>query len=59
MATVRMMIKKDDRPSDEQIKSLHSSKPEKITFDDESPELSDEILRQFKRVNPKKNAARM
>ena len=54
MAIVRMMLKYTDRPSEEQLKRLHeeiSKRP--IVFDEDSPEMTDEMLAKFKRVHCK------
>ena len=54
MATVRMMIKKTDKPSEEQLKSLCESNKKTICFDEDSPEMTPEMLTKFRRVNPKR-----
>lgn len=59
MAVVRMMIKKEDRPSEEQIRGIKESRPDEIIFDEDSPQLTDEMLSKFKRVNPKKQSVRV
>ena len=56
MGTVRMIVKDTDKLSAEEIKELHESKKEPITFDEDSPQMTAEMLAKFKRVNPKENA---
>ena len=53
MAVVRMMIKKTDQPSEEQLKNVKKEKKEPIVFDEDSPEMTPEMLSKFRRVNPK------
>ena len=52
MAIVRMMIKKTDKPSDEQMRAVREETEKPIVFDEESPEMTPEMLAKFKRVNP-------
>ena len=56
MATVRMMIKKTDKPSEEQLQSIREEKKRTIVFDEDSPEMTPEMLSQFKRVKPPRKA---
>ena len=53
MAIVRMMIKKTDKPSEEQLKSVLEEDRKPIVYDEDSPEMTPEKLSKFKRVNPK------
>ncbi len=53
MAIVRMMINKTDKPSEEQLKSVKEDSKKPIVFDEDSPEMTPEMLAKFKRVNPK------
>ena len=53
MATVRMLLKHTDRPSEEQLERLHESKDRPAYFDEDSPEMTEDMLAQFKRVLPK------
>ena len=55
MAIVRMMLKKTDKPSEEQIKSILEEDRKPIVFDDDSPEMTPEMLSKFKRVIPKES----
>lgn len=57
MATVRMLLKHTDQPSAEQMETLHEAKNRPIVFDEDSPEMTDEMLAQFKRVHPKEGVA--
>ena len=56
MATVRMMIKSTDRPSEEQLQRIREGAGRPIAFDGESPEMTEEMLAKFRRVSPKKEA---
>ena len=51
---VRRVIYEGQKPTPEQIERLRALKAENrpILYDDEFPELTDEELAQFKRVNP-------
>ena len=53
MAIVRMMIKKTEKPSEEQLKSVLEEDRKPIVYDEDSPEMTPEMLSKFKRVNPK------
>ena len=48
-----MMIKKKDKPSEEQLKSALEEDRKPIVYDEDSPEMTPEMLSKFKRVNPK------
>lgn len=53
---VRRVIYEGQKPTPEQIERLRALKAENrpIVFDEDCPELTDEQLKQFKRVNPKR-----
>ena len=42
------------KPTPEQIEEIQALKNRPIVFDDDCPELTDEQLKQFKRVNPRR-----
>ena len=52
----RRIIYKGQKPTPEQIERLRALKAENrpIVYDDEFPELTDEQLKQFRRVNPRR-----
>lgn len=54
MAIVRMIIKKTDKPSEEQLQSVRKDSRKTIVFDKDSPEMTVEMLARFKRVQPKR-----
>ena len=53
MAIVKMIIKKDDKPTDEQLKSIEEAKKQSISFDEDSPRMTEDMLKNFRRVFPK------
>ncbi|MBQ9438939.1 MAG: hypothetical protein IJU50_11495 [Lachnospiraceae bacterium] len=54
MAIVRMMLKYTDKPSEEQLEELRKGKIGRtIVFDEDSPEMTDEMLAKFRRVHRK------
>ena len=53
MAIVKMIIKKDDKPTDEQLRSLEEAKKQSISFDEDSPGMTEDMLKNFRRVFPK------
>ena len=57
MAIVRMMIKKTDKPSEEQLKRVLEEDRKPIVYDEDSPEMTPEMLSKFKRVNPRETVA--
>ena len=59
MAVVKMMIKNTDKPSKEQIKKMREAKNKPIVFDEDSPEMTESMLSNFKRVYPQKEAVKM
>ena len=50
---VRRVIYKGQKPTPEQIEEIKKLKDRPIIFDEDCPELTDEQLKQFKRVNPR------
>ena len=50
--TVRYTLKRGQPLTPEQIKRLDALKDRPIVFDEDCPEMTEEQLRQFKRVNP-------
>ena len=59
MAVVKMMIKNSDKPSKEQIQKMRESKDKPIVFDEDSPEMTESMLSNFKRVYPQKEAVKL
>ena len=55
MATVRMILNSKDKPSEAQLEALRKAKENPIIFDEDSPEMTPEMLKKFQRVYPKKN----
>lgn len=53
---VQRVIYEGQKPTPEQLERLRALKAENrpIVYDDEFPELTDEELKQFKRVNPRR-----
>ncbi|MBQ6006619.1 MAG: hypothetical protein IJT57_04290 [Selenomonadaceae bacterium] len=53
---VQRVIYKGQKPTPEQIERLRALKAENrpIVYDDEFPELTDEELKEFRRVNPRR-----
>ena len=51
---IRRVIHEGQKPTPEQIAEIRALKAENrpIVYDDEFPELTDEELKEFKRVNP-------
>ena len=54
MAIVRRVIYEGQKPTPEQLERLRALKAENrpIVYDDEFPKLTDDELKEFKRVNP-------
>lgn len=52
MATVRMMLSITDTPSEDQLQMLREASDRPIIYDEDSPEMTDEMLAKFKRVHP-------
>ena len=59
MAVVKMMIKKTDKPSKEQIQKMREAKNKPVVFDEDSPEMTEAMLSNFKRVYPPKEAVKL
>ena len=57
MATVRMLIRQGDEPSKEQLERLRDGAEREIVFDEDSPEMTREMLAKFRRVYPKQARA--
>ena len=53
----RRIIYEGQQPTPEQIERLRALKNRPIVFDEDCPELTEEQLRQFKRVNPRRKKA--
>lgn len=53
----RRIIYEGQKPTPEQIQRIRALKNRPIVFDEEFPEPTEEELKQFKRVNPKRKAA--
>ena len=53
---IRRVIYEGQKPTPEQIAEIRALKAENrpIVYDDEFPELTDEELKQFRRVNPRR-----
>ncbi|MBQ3434910.1 MAG: hypothetical protein II968_07525 [Selenomonadaceae bacterium] len=51
---VRRIIYKGQKPTPEQIEEIKALKDRPIVFDEDCPELTDEELKQFRRVNPRR-----
>ena len=51
MTIVRSTLKPDDKLTPEQIEMIEEAAKMPITFDEDSPELTDEQLAQFRRVS--------
>ena len=50
---VRYSITKDQKPSPEQIAEIRKAAKRPIVFDEDCPEMTEEQLKQFKRVHPR------
>ena len=50
---VYRIIYPGQKPTPEQIEEIRALKNRQIVFDEDCPELTDEELKQFKRVNPR------
>ncbi|MBD3878733.1 MAG: hypothetical protein IKI76_02005 [Selenomonadaceae bacterium] len=51
---VRRIIYEGQKPTPEQIEEIKALKDRPIVFDEDCPELTDEELKQFRRVNPRR-----
>ena len=54
---IREVLHKGDELSTEQIKRLDALKDRPIVFDEDCPEMTEEQLKQFKRVHPRRDDA--
>lgn len=54
MATVTYILRKGQPLTEEELEELRALKNRPIVFDEDCPELTDEQLKQFKRVNPRR-----
>ena len=54
MATITYILRKGQPLTDEELEELCALKNRPIVFDEDCPELTDEQLKQFKRVNPRR-----
>ena len=53
---VNYTISKDQKPTPEQILRIREAAKRPIVFDEDCPELTDEQLRRFRRVKPRREA---
>ena len=51
---VYRIIYKGQKPTPEQIEEIRALKNRPIVFDEDCPELTDEELKEFRRVNPRR-----
>ena len=54
---VRYSITKDQKPTPEQIAEIREAAKRPIVYDEDCPEMTEEQLRQFKRVYPRREDA--
>lgn len=54
MATVTYILRKGQPLTEEELEELRALKNRPIVFDEDCPELTEEELKQFKRVNPRR-----
>ena len=54
MATVTYILRKGQPLTEEELEELRALKNRPIVFDEDCPELTDEELKQFRRVNPRR-----
>lgn len=54
MATVTYILRKGQPLTEEELEELRNLKNRPIVFDEDCPELTDEELKQFRRVNPRR-----
>ena len=54
MATVTYILHKGQPLTEEELEELRALKDRPIVFDEDCPELTEEQLKQFKRVNPRR-----
>ena len=51
------IIYEGQKPTPEQVERIRALKNRPIVYDEDCPKLTEEELKQFKRVNPKRKAA--
>ena len=54
MATVTYILRKGQQLTEEELEELRNLKDRPIVFDEDCPKLTDEQLKKFKRVNPRR-----
>lgn len=54
MATVTYVLRKGQPLTEEELEELRALKKRPIVFDEDCPELTEEQLKEFRRVNPRK-----
>ena len=52
MSTIRVFIPKGTKPTPEQIAKIRAAAKRPIVYDEDSPKLTPEQLKRFRRVNP-------
>lgn len=57
MATVTYILRKNQPLTEEELEEIRALKGRPIVFDEDCPELTEEELREFKRVNPVRKPA--
>ena len=57
MATVTYILRKGQPLTEEEKEEIRALKNRPIVYDEDCPKLTDEQLKQFKRVNPKRQKA--
>ncbi len=57
MATVTYILRKGEPLTEEELEEIRALKNRPIVYDEDCPKLTEEELKQFKRVNPKRKAA--
>ena len=57
MATVTYILRKGEPLTEEELEEIRALKNRPIVYDEDCPKLTEEELKQFKRVNPKHKAA--
>ncbi len=50
---VTYTLKRDQKPTPEQIEEIREAAKRPIVFDEDCPEMTEEQLRQFRRVDPR------
>ncbi|MBQ7705494.1 MAG: hypothetical protein IJT73_08730 [Selenomonadaceae bacterium] len=57
MSTVTYILSKGEPLTEEEKEELRALEKHPIVYDEDCPKLTEEELKQFKRVNPKRKAA--